>query len=623
MLSGLILIPILSTWVIAFIGNLFIYHEATLLPSLDVLFIKNKNGLHLVLLTIAFIYFAIFFNTIIPNSNNDRKRWKRLRTQDERHRYSKKFSEKQLIKELNLECIKYDTSGKTIPENPKGGVMVASHKDKMYILRDYIHSIFVGTTKTGKTESLLLPQLQLILDSGENAMVIDPKGALYTEYSWKFRQNGYKVYRINFTDPLLSDFRNPFESGTRAYIENQKKYNDELAEWKMLRTQAIRNSVPLENFYKENPEPILNNSKAIEFWTDVAILLTFDKNAGQNASWNDHARDMIVGGACLLAELGKFDAINITSIRQIFAEPKKLQEYMKARIDKKSDSFSLLSAFINSPDTTRDSMISVFNGKTQILSLNKEIRMMTSFTNVEFTDLGTKKCIIFFNCHDEKSTYFPLMSLYVDQIYQDLVALSRERLNKEGIEKLNYPINFIFEEFGIMHPLKNIKEMIGACRSRGIRLYFYVQDFLQLYDTYGKEIAGNIIAQCQHIVYLLSGDEATKKDISNKAGTRQVWDKDHQAYKDVPVISVDELNALRMGEFVSIFQRIKGCCQHQFAYFKEARYYKPKPESEAEQEYTRKKLVDVPIFVMSDYINEEMKELRNYGRNSQSPRKHY
>lgn len=602
---GFLTVPFLSAWVVAFIGNLFIFHVVKMWPDFSVLFINDKSGLKLALVLTGVVLFAVVWNFIVPERNaNGQKNWRRLKTRDEKQRYSKLLTEKEIIKALDLQCVEYGKNKKPVNPHPQGGVLVGSHTDKMYIWPDYIHSIYTGTTKSGKTESLLMPQLQIILDARENAVVIDPKATLYSEYGWRFREAGYKVYRINFINPLLSDFRNPFESGTIAYLEGLKVYQKEMEAWREKRKMALKQRVPLSEFQKENPKPVFNNSKAIELWTDVASLLTYEKNAGEHQSWNNLAKNMIVGGACLLAELERFDNINIRNIRALFADPVELQEYLKEYGDRSLDSFNLLSSFINSPDKTRDSMVSVFNEKTQLLDLNKEIRMMTSYTNVDFLDLVKENCIIFFNCHDEKDTYFPLMSLFVDQAYQDLVSASRQRLINEGIEKLPIPINFIFEEFGIMHPLKNLKTMIGACRSRGIRLYFFVQDFLQLVDSYGKEMANDIIAQCQHLVYLLSGDEQTKKDISSKAGTRLVWNKDKHGYQEVPVLSVDQLNDLKMGEFVSLFQRIKGCCKHQFAYYKKARYYIEKPKQIVDEDANEQQLKAVEIFSLQNYVKE-------------------
>lgn len=614
---GFLTVPFLSAWVVAFIGNLFIYHIIDIWPNFNVLFINDSSGMKLAIVLAAVILFAAVWNFIVPDRMYGQQRnLRRLKTKDERQRYSKLLTEKQIIKELNLECVKYGKDKKPIDPHPIGGVLVGSHEDRMYVWPDYIHSIFTGTTKSGKTESLLMPQLQLILDSKENAVVIDPKATLYSEYGWRFKEAGYKVYRINFINPLLSHHRNPFESGTKAYREGVENYEKDMKEWDKKRTEALKQHILLARFEAENPKPVFNNSRAIELWTDVANLLTYEKNAGKNQSWNNHARDMIVGGACLLAELKRYDNINIRNIRALFVNPNAIQYFMKNYIDRSLDSFGLLAAFVNSPDQTRDSMVSVFNEKTQLLDLNKEVRMMTSYTNVDFLDLANENCIIFFNCHDEKDTYFPLMSLFVDQVYQDLVAASRERLINEGDEKLKYPINFIFEEFGIMHPLKNLKTMIGACRSRGIRLYFFVQDFLQLKDSYGHELANDIIAQCQHLVYLLSGDEQTKKDISSKAGTRLVWNKDRHGYQELPVLSVDQLNDLKMGEFVSLFQRIKGCCKHQFAYYKNARYYVPKPKNIIDEDATLQKLKAVNLFDLQNYMKKEYNvDERQYNKN--------
>ena len=87
---------------------------------------------------------------------------------------------------------------------------------------------------------------------------------------------------------------------------------------------------------------------------------------------------------------------------------------------------------------------------------------------------STQKTVIFPKVHDEKSTYYPLVNIFMQQLQQSLIAIAREH---ESL-RLNYPFNFIWDEFGNFPKYPAVTSLLGAGRSRGIRLDLVVRDMI-------------------------------------------------------------------------------------------------------------------------------------------------
>ena len=76
--------------------------------------------------------------------------------------------------------------------------------------------------------------------------------------------------------------------------------------------------------------------------------------------------------------------------------------------------------------------------------LSQQVQNIMSTNEINLPDLDTQKTVIFLKVHDEKSTYYPLVNIFMQQLQQSLIAIAREH---ESL-RLNYPFNFIWDEFG-------------------------------------------------------------------------------------------------------------------------------------------------------------------------------
>lgn len=128
-------------------------------------------------------------------------------------------------------------------------------------------------------------------------------------------------------------------------------------------------------------------------------------------------------------------------------------------------------------------------------------------------DIGKRKQALFFILPDEKTTYYPIASLMVSQLYELLVHQSDER----GGRLLNR-VNFVLEEFGNFTKINDLTNKLTVAGGRGMRFHFFLQSFEQLTEKYSKETAAIVKSNCQSWVYLQADDKETLSEICEKLG---------------------------------------------------------------------------------------------------------
>ena len=139
---------------------------------------------------------------------------------------------------------------------------------------------------------------------------------------------------------------------------------------------------------------------------------------------------------------------------------------------------------------------------------------MTSKTDIKAEDLANKKTALFMILPDEKLTYYSLCSLFVSQIYQQLVNIAD---NNGGT--LNNRVNFILDEFGNFSAIPNFGGFLTVGGGRGIRFNLFLQSFSQLNSKYDENTAQNILDNCHIWNYLKTSNDTTAEKISKKLGT--------------------------------------------------------------------------------------------------------
>ena len=173
---------------------------------------------------------------------------------------------------------------------------------------------------------------------------------------------------------------------------------------------------------------------------------------------------------------------------------------------------------------------------------------MLSYSDFDMRSIGEKKTAVFLIIHDEKTTYHSLLTVFLKQCYETLIEVAQSRGGK-----LAYRTNFILDEFANMPPLSDVDAMVSAARSRDIRFTFIIQNFSQLNDVYGKEVAETLKGNCGNLIYLISTEMAALEEISKMCGEVKSKDKDKTA--STPLVTVTDLQKMKL--FQAIIKRLR------------------------------------------------------------------
>ena len=158
------------------------------------------------------------------------------------------------------------------------GIPLISNGKELWIDNGEYHTLVIGATGAGKTQSTILPAIQCLAKKGESLICTDPKGEIYEKTSNMLRARGYQILLLNFRDPQNGNAWNPM-------------------------------TLPYQ-MYKSG-----NQDKAIELLDDLALNILYDEsNKNSDPFWEKTSADYFSGVA-----LGLFE-----DIKRFIENPKHL-----------------------------------------------------------------------------------------------------------------------------------------------------------------------------------------------------------------------------------------------------------------------------------------------------------
>lgn len=399
------------------------------------------------------------------------------------------------------------------------GIPLINDGKTMYVDNSENHTLVIGATGSGKSTCLVNAQIESIARAGESLIVTDPKGELYGDHSEMLRSKGYNIVVLNFREPTMGNSWNPL-------------------------------ALPYDYYKKGNVD------KAIELLEDVASNILYDPNNKSDPFWEKSAADYFSGLTLGLFQDAKEEEINLKSINYManageenFASSNYIKEYFNLKGEKDA-AYVFASNTINTANETKQGILSVFREKIRKFASREQLSEMLSYSDFDIHEIGKKKTAVFIVVHDEKTTYHSLATIFLKQVYETLISVAQQTENR----KLPYRVNFILDEFANMPPIKDISTMVTAARSRKIRFTIIVQNFSQLNDVYGKEIAETIRSNCANIVFIMTNELSALEEISKLCG--EVKSKEKEKTASVPLITVSDLQKLKQNEVIILKQRL-------------------------------------------------------------------
>jgi len=425
--------------------------------------------------------------------------------------YSSWAKEKDIKEQSDVECVH-----PTDEVVNAAGIPLINDGKNIWVDNGEYHNLVIGSTGSGKTQTIVKPMVNLLAKKGESMIITDPKGEIYKYSASYLKEKGYRIIVLNFREPQRGNSWNPL---------------------------ALPN-----NYYRAG-----NQDKAIELLNDVALNILYDpSNKSESDFWEKSAADYFSGLALGLFQDAKEEEVNLNSINVMstvgeerYATSNYIKEYFSMK-GEKSNAYMFASSTINAPNDTKGGLLATFRQKIRNFSTGEALSEMLSYSDFNMKDIGNGKTAVFMIIHDEKKTYHPLMTIFIKQCYETLIDVAQENGGKLPVRT-----NFILDEFANMPPLKDVDAMVSAARSRDIRFTFIIQNFAQLNDVYGDNVAEIIKGNCGNLVYLISTEMKALEEISKMCGEVKVTDeKDKNATR--PLITITDLQKMKLFEAIIV-----------------------------------------------------------------------
>ena len=407
-------------------------------------------------------------------------------------------------------------------EKKKNGVEILSTSQ--------LHALIVGTTGSGKTTGFVDQNIAILGRSkGKPSLIVaDPKKELYEKHAKMLEQEGYKISVLDLREPYSSARWNPMNvliRRIRMVKEMERNFEQRDGKYYAGGEQFLSNSDALTRI-QELKDEIYENAQ------DLVYTLCPVQNKDQ-PTWEEGARNLIFGLVLAFCEdciSGKMDEKqlmlfniyhNIT--KYCSEDTTALKKYLLEGRDEFSKVRGLVNTVLITSDRTLTSYLSDVNRYMQQLT-DDGIMSMTSEDDLDIVNMDEAPNAIFIIVPDERFTRHRFVTLFVTQLYKELVEKANLNLRRGQTETaiLKRKAYFILDEFGNLPKLENIEGMVTVGRSRGIRYLFVLQSFSQLTAKYGREIGDILKTNCNVKIFIGSDDPETRKEFSDLCGQKKI-----------------------------------------------------------------------------------------------------
>lgn len=343
---------------------------------------------------------------------------------------------------------------------------------------DYEGVCMIAPTGAGKTTSLFLNNLLENIIRG-SFIVTDPKGEMF-ELTSGYQKNvcGRKVYKI--------DFRN---------TDYSEKYN---------LLDGCNNS---EEVIQLASDLLMNGALSVE--------LTTGKKVG-GMEWIQMSEPLLA--ATLLYAKGLERPFNtIEFALQLILTLKNWQ--IKALIEKSNniDAITQYNIFemVGGSEKTEAS-IKITLASNMKLFVTKDVNKIGIDTTLDIENFRKEESILYIIYPERKSSYLaPFIAPLFSQIINKLLDSYKKN------ESL--PIHLLFDEFGNLGMLSNMKVNVATVRSRLVNMTVCLQSISQLQQIYGLDTSKTILNNLKTKIVLAGiSDIDTLNYISNICGTQEI-----------------------------------------------------------------------------------------------------
>lgn len=154
--------------------------------------------------------------------------------------------------------------------------------------------------------------------------------------------------------------------------------------------------------------------------------------------------------------------------------------------------------------------------KTEVVR-KPEMNSVIENHNIEFV-YSDKPKAIFLVTPPNRPEYNAIASFFINQLFNANYEMA---LNSDGRKTVNR-IQFILDEFANIPAIPKMDEKLSIGLGQNIQFMLFIQNYGQLVEKYGKEVANSIMGNCSINAYLKSTDPETQKKYSTMLGTKTI-----------------------------------------------------------------------------------------------------
>ena len=404
-----------------------------------------------------------------------------------------------------------------------------------------IHLLMIGAAGVGKTANFLYPCIEYACASGMSWLCTDTKGDLFRNYAGIAQK--YYGYQTS-----ILDLRNPTCSDGDNILGMVNKYMD---------------------LYLENPENLAVKAKAEKYAKITAKTIISSgggdsSSYGQNAFFYDAAEGLLTSVILLISEYCPKEQRHIVSVFKL------IQDLLAPSPVKGKNQFQLLmqklpadhkakwfaGAALNTAEQAMASVLSTAMSRLNAF-LDSEMEQILCFDSTMDTEaFCNSKSAIFIVLPEEDSTKYFMVSLFLQQIYREMLSIADEHGGK-----LPNRVVVFGDEIGTIPKIESLEMLFSAGRSRRISMVPIIQSFAQLQKNYGKEGSEIIVDNCQGVLFGGFAPNSESAEILSKAlGNKTVLSGSISRGKNDPsqslqmigrpLMTPDELKSLPKGHFI-------------------------------------------------------------------------
>lgn len=447
------------------------------------------------------------------------------------------------------------------------GILIARIGDVFYIDDTIVNNLILGITRSGKGEALVKTSIEIYSRAQlRPSMVInDPKLEHYKVFAPVLEERGYDVHLLNASNPKLSMGFNLLTVAVQFYKKKDydmaemvvnsiaySYYNVEKARGDMVyfigAASSLFAAMVLAGMEDAIAADEYENEERYELWSQMS-----EEERRAHPFHYRYDNERTINLYSMLINFGQL------AVKPITKDGSKtlLDKFFEDRPPFDRARLKYLGVQV-APGKTKSGVFSEMLRELDVFTLHNVARM-TAESSLDFKDIGfgKKPVAVFLATPSYDSSLYKLPTIFIRQMYYVL-----GKLCDEGKGRCDRQVKVIFDEAGNMPEIEMMKVMTTMGLGQNISFDLYLQNYEQLTDLYGKEIAQTIKGNCGNHFYLQTKSEDTAIEFSKMLGSKSIidvqraggklsWSKYFtESIQERPLLNMNELMELMEGECV-------------------------------------------------------------------------